>query len=190
MNDDSVNIFVYGSLRDPLILKSVCGLGFSLKPSVVSDELLRGELSLLPGYRRVSPDNVYYYAIKDSSARIEGILIYDMPAEGLADIDRYEGKFYDRETVEVHTANGVVEAIAYLASHRSMRKYFGDRFHVNLIHELWLRKRIEKFFKTHTRPGENSHDADTERRARRELLGTTERDLIISHLGREAVSDD
>lgn len=189
MSEGSVNIFVYGSLRDPLILRSVCGFGFSLKPSVVSDKVLRGELAILPGYRRVSPDNVYYYAISDRSARIEGILIYDMPAEGLADIDKYEGKFYDRETVEVHAANGVIEAVAYLASHRSMRKYFGDRFHVNLIHELWLRKRIEKFFKTHTRPGENSHDADTERRARRELLGTTERDLVISHLGREAVSD-
>lgn len=189
MESETVNIFVYGSLRDPAILKSVCSLGFSLKPSSVRDKVLCGELALLPGYRRVSPDNVYYYAIKDPSARIEGVVIFDMPLEALAEVDRYEGKFYDRETVEVHTANGVVEAAAYLASHKSMRKYFGDRFHVNLIHELWLRKRIEKFFKEHTRPGEDSHDADTERRARRELLGTTERDLVISHLGREAMSD-
>jgi hypothetical protein len=63
-----------------------------------------------------------------------------------------------------------------------MRKRFGDRFHVNLIHELWLRKRIEKFFDLHTRPGEKSIDADIERRARRELLGTTERDLVVTHL--------
>jgi len=189
MSEDTVNIFVYGSLRDPAILKSVCGLGFSLKPSSVRAKVLAAELALLPAYRRVSPDNVYYYAISDRSARIEGIVIYDMPAEALAEVDKYEGKFYDRETVEVHTANGVVAAAAYLASHKSMRKYFGDRFHVNLIHELWLRKRIEKFFKEHTRPGEDSHDADTERRARRELLGTTERDLVISHLGREAMSD-
>ncbi len=189
MSEDTVNIFVYGSLRDPLILKSVCGLGFSLKPSKVSKKVLFGELALLPNYRRVSPDNVYYYAIHDRSARIEGIVLYDMPSDVLAEIDKYEGKFYDREPVEVHTGNGIAEAVAYLVSHKSMRKYFGDRFHVNLIHELWLRKRIEKFFKDHTRPGEDSHDADTERRARRELLGTTERDLVISHLGREAMSD-
>ena len=70
-----------------------------------------------------------------------------------------------------------------------MKKRFGDRFHVNLIHELWLRKRIENFFDRSTRPGEKSPDADIERRARRELVGTTERDLVVSHLGHEAVSD-
>jgi len=107
----------------------------------------------------------------------------------MAEIDRYEGKHYDRETVHVHAAGGPVEAQAYLASHKSMKKRFGDRFHVNLIHELWLRKRIEKFFQTHTRPGEVSIDADIERRARRELLATTERDLVMSHLGHDAVSD-
>ncbi|MHC4666754.1 MAG: hypothetical protein ACYS9T_12520, partial [Planctomycetota bacterium] len=70
-----------------------------------------------------------------------------------------------------------------------MKKHFGDRFHVNLIHELWLRKRIEEFIERHTRPGERTVDAELERRADRELLGTTERDLVISHYRTEAVSD-
>ena len=70
-----------------------------------------------------------------------------------------------------------------------MEKHFGDRFHVNLIHELWLRKRIEKFLKRHTRPGERTLDAESERRADRELLATTERDLVMSHYRSDAVSD-
>jgi hypothetical protein len=70
-----------------------------------------------------------------------------------------------------------------------MRKHFGDRFHVNLIHELWLRKRIEKFIKRRTRPGERTADAELERRAERELLATTERDLVMSHYHTDAVSD-
>ena len=54
-----------------------------------------------------------------------------------------------------------VEAQAYLVTTESMRKHFGDRFHVNLIHELWLRKRIEQFLKKRTRPGESAApDAD------------------------------
>jgi hypothetical protein len=107
----------------------------------------------------------------------------------MAEIDRYEGKRYERDTVVVNTANGPLEAQAYLVTHDSMEKHFGDRFHVNLIHELWLRKRIEKFIKKHTRPGERTVDAESERLAERELLATTERDLVMSHYRTEAVSD-
>jgi hypothetical protein len=189
MKSQTENLFIYGSLKDPMILKSVCGLGFTLKPSRVSADVLRGELALLPGCKRVSPDNVYFYAVKQENAKIEGYVLYDVPAEALKDIDKYEGKFYDRETVQLNTAKGPVFALAYLASTKSMRKFFGDRFHVNLIHELWLRKRIEKFITEATRPGEISLDADIERRAKREFLGTTERDLVISHLRTDAVSD-
>jgi gamma-glutamylcyclotransferase (GGCT)/AIG2-like uncharacterized protein YtfP len=189
MEAEKVNLFIYGSLRDPSIFKSVCGHSFTLRPSHSDPNVLLGELALLQGHRRVSPDNVYFYAVTDDTAKIEGFVIYNVPAFAMAEIDKYEGKLYDRESVQVHTATGTVEAQAYLASHKSMKKRFGDRFHVNLIHELWLRKRIDKFFKTHTRPGEKSLDADVERRARRELLATTERDLVISHLGHEAVSD-
>ncbi len=189
MSENSVNLFVYGSLRDPMIFKSVCGYGFTLKTSAMDEETLRAELSLLPQHLKVSPDNVYFYAVPKPSAKIEGFVIYDVPSEAMKEVDKYEGKFYDREQVKINTAGGPVDAEAYLASSRQMKKQFGDRFHVNLIHELWLRKRIENFFHDHTRPGEHSPDADIERRARREMLGTTERDLVVSHLGSNAVSD-
>jgi len=196
MNETKVNLFIYGSLRDPQIFKSVSGLSFTLKPSQKDSENpwppageLLAEPAFLPGYRKVTPDNVYFYAVASTTSRIEGIIIFDVPALALAEIDRYEGKRYDRETVHVNTAKGPVEAQAYLASHESMKKHFGDRFHVNLIHELWLRKRIEKFIEKHTRPGEKSADAELERRAERELLATTERDLVISHYRKEPVSD-
>ena len=189
MSDKTVNMFVYGSLRDPTIFESVCGISFSLNPSAPRKNVLAAELALLNGYRRISPDNVYHYAVRSQAKKIEGVVIYNIPQDALAEIDRYEGKLYRRETVTVATANGSVEAEAYLVSQKTMRMRFGDRFHVNLIHELWLRKRIERFLKIHTRPGEESQDADIERRARRELLGTTERDLVVSHLGSDAVSD-
>jgi len=190
MNDEEkVNLFIYGSLRDRRIFQSVSGLSVTRKPSKVDEQTLLAEPALLPHYRKVSPDNVYFYAVPAKSSRIDGFVIYDVPAGAMAEIDRYEGKRYDRETVHINTANGLVEAQAYLTTHESMKKHFGDRFHVNLIHELWLRKRIEKFIKRHTRPGERTTDAELERRAQRELLATTERDLVMSHYHTDAVSD-
>ncbi|MFA5238604.1 MAG: gamma-glutamylcyclotransferase family protein [Phycisphaerae bacterium] len=189
MGEEKVNLFVYGSLRDRKIFRSVSGLSFSQKSSKVKDKTLLAELAFLPHYRKVSPDNVYFYAIKDPSAKIEGFVIHDVPLPAIAEIDKYEGKRYDRETVRVNTAGGLVDAQAYLTTHELMKKHFGDRFHVNLIHELWLRKRIEGFIKKRTRPGERTTDAVLERRAHRELLATTERDLVISHYHSDAVSD-
>ena len=189
MNERKTNLFVYGSLRDSRILQSISGLSFTKKPSKLDRDILFAEPALLPQYRRVSPDNVYFYAIAAPSSRIEGLVIHDIPARAMVEIDRYEGKRYERETVRVNTASGPVEAQAYLVSHDSMELHFGDRFHVNLIHELWLRKRIEKFIKKRTRPGERTVDADLERRAERELLATTERDLVMSHYHSDAVSD-
>ncbi len=189
MNEGKTNLFVYGSLRDNRILQSVCGLSFVKRPSKIDRDTLFAEPAFLSQYRRVSPDDVYFYAIAAPASKIEGLVIYDVPARAMQEIDRYEGKRYERETVRVNTASGPVEAQAYLVSHDSMEKHFGDRFHVNLIHELWLRKRIEKFIKKRTRPGERTVDADLERRAERELIATTERDLVMSHYHSDAVSD-
>jgi len=185
----TVNLFIYGSLRDRRVFKSVCGYSFTMKRSRVKGKVLFAELALLARHRKVSPDNVYYYAVKDKASRIEGFVIHNVPSEAMAEIDRYEGKRYQRQEVEVDTSNGIAKVVAYLVSRESMKMYFGDRFHVNLIHELWLRKRIEKFLKKVTRPGDRTLDAEIERLADRELLGTTERDLVISHYHSDAVSD-
>ena len=187
MAEKKLNLFVYGSLRDRRIFKSVCGCSFGLKTP--HKDTLLAEPALLQGYRRVSPDNVYFYGVKSPASKIEGLVIYEIPADAMKEIDRYEGKRFKRETVRIHTASGSVRAFAYLVSRESMKKLFGDRWHVNLIHELWLRKRIEKFLKKRTRPGERSKDAELERIADRELLATTERDLVISHYRTDAVSD-
>ena len=189
MKNNKTSLFIYGSLRDRRVFQSVCGLRFSRRASKLDGQTLFAEPAFLPGHRRVSPDNVYYYAVAAPSARIEGLVIHDIPDQAMAEIDRYEGKRYQRELVRVNTAYGSVEAQAYLASVESMRKHFGDRFHVNLIHELWLRRRIERFIKRHTRPGERTLDAELERLAERELLATTERDLVMSHYHTDAVSD-
>lgn len=189
MDEEKINLFVYGSLRDPGIFKSVSGFSFSIKPSKTGKETLFAEPALLANYRKISPDNVYFYGIAEPSSKIDGLVIRSVSAAAMAEIDRYEGKRYIKEAIKVTTASDVVEAYAYLTTSESMKKYFGDRFRVNLIHELWLRKRIEKFLAKITRPGDKTADAELERRADRELLATTERDLIISHYHTDAVGD-
>ena len=43
--DQNVNLFVYGSLRDPSIFQSVCGMSFTRKPSEKEATVLHGELA-------------------------------------------------------------------------------------------------------------------------------------------------
>jgi hypothetical protein len=57
---------------------------FSLKPSRIDDKTLFAELAFLPHYRRVSPDNVYYYAVPAPPARIEGLVIHGVPPAAMA----------------------------------------------------------------------------------------------------------
>ena len=183
------NLFVYGSLRDTKVFKSVSGLTFTRKLSRAKDGVIYAEPALLDGYRKISPDNVYFYAVEHKLSRIHGLVIYNVPDWAMAEIDKYEGKRYESQEVHVNSGSGLVKAVAYLGCQESLKKDFGDRFHVNLIHELWLRKRIQKYFNRHTRPGDRTQDAKLERRAERELRATTERDLVISHYHSDAVSD-
>jgi len=60
MNEGKVNLFIYGSLRDRRIFQSVSGLSFTKKTSKINDKTLWAEPALLPHYRKVSPDNVYF----------------------------------------------------------------------------------------------------------------------------------
>jgi len=189
MAEGKSNLFIYGSLAEAEIFQSVSGLSFTSKPSETNEQTLLAEAAFLPAHRKVSPDNIYYYAVPDTSSRIEGLVIYQLPDWAMREIHRYEGNRYQRQAVRVNTAHGFVETHAYLASNESMQRHFGERFHTNLIHELWLRKRIAKFIRKRTRPGEETEDAELERRADRELLGVTERDLVISHYRTDAVSD-
>ncbi len=76
MQDKNVNLFVYGSLKDTYIFQSICGCSFTLKSAHSDPNVLFAELALLSGYRRVSPDNVYFYAVRDQAAKLEGFVVF------------------------------------------------------------------------------------------------------------------
>jgi hypothetical protein len=77
MDKLKTNLFVYGSLRDSVIFKSVCGFGFTRYNSQVGPDILWAEPAFLDGYRRVSPDNVYYYAVAEPTALDEAFSALD-----------------------------------------------------------------------------------------------------------------
>ena len=119
-----INLFIYGSLRDAGIFESVCGLRFTRKRAKADSQALAAEPAFLPRHRKVSPDNVYFYAVASRSSRIEGLVIYDVPLQAMAEIDKYEGKRYERQTVRVTTAGVPVSAQAYLVSVEAMKRHF------------------------------------------------------------------
>ena len=92
MSEGKDNLFIYGSLRDQRIFQSVCGFSYTKKDHRVDDKTLFAAAAMLSGYRKVSPDNVYFYAVVAPSSNIDGLVIYDIPASAMAEIDRYEGK--------------------------------------------------------------------------------------------------
>ena len=190
MAEKKFNLFIYGSLRDRRIFKSVCGLSFSLKLPHIKKDILLAEPALLAGYKRVSPDNVYYYGVKSHSFknRRTRYLRCSRKRQWRKSINTRVNVLKGKPSASI-PPQALFVRNTYLVSRESMKKLFGDRWHVNLIHELWLRKRIEKFLKKRTRPGERSKDAELERIADRELLATTESDLVISHYRTDAISD-
>ena len=64
VSDRKVNLFIYGSLKDPEIFDSVSGLSFTRKKGKVDEQTLYAEPAFLPGYRKVSPDNSHIRLIR------------------------------------------------------------------------------------------------------------------------------
>lgn len=123
------NLFVYGSLRDKALFRSVCGYDFACTRARMDRNTLFAESGFVLGYTTVSPDGLYPYAVARPGGRIDGLLIHTVPNTAIALIDRYEGRYYRRERVVLKTAAGAVsEAQAYLADEALIHKDFGDQF--------------------------------------------------------------
>ena len=154
--------------------------------------------AVLPGYRKISPDNTYLYAVPEPQGRIRGYVIGPLPGEGMTALHRYEGKNYHRLRVQVQTADGPVKAVAFVGNLEELRHSFGYEFHDRFKQEILLRGKIEKaLLEDETRRLHT--DEEMPRRALKELHGRTIRDLVRQHFDaggistfaiRQAISDD
>ena len=183
------HLFAYGTLMDPSVFRAVTGRQFVLRPEQVERgrTLLACE-AVLDGYKKVSPDNTYLYAVPDEHGRIRGLLIGPLEAEVMTALLGYEGSNYRRRTVEVYTSTGQVKAVAFVGHLDKLQYSFGYEFRDSLKQEVLLDRKIEAALLETER--EKLHTTEkTARRAVGELRGSTIRDLIRHHFEAGGISD-
>jgi gamma-glutamylcyclotransferase (GGCT)/AIG2-like uncharacterized protein YtfP len=99
-----MNLFVYGTLMEPAVMRAVTGREF---PSASAE---------VEGYARYQViGEVYPALVPRAGARTRGLLYQGVDEETLARLDAYEGGWYRRESVCVRSGDGPpVEADAYV----------------------------------------------------------------------------
>ncbi len=103
--------FVYGTLMEPQVLSLVTGERF---------DAVRLRPAALPGYRRVRVADATYPGIYPAEgSEVKGCLVRGMGEEAVRRIDAFENDGYDRQNLQVISAQGTpVKAAAYVASSR------------------------------------------------------------------------
>lgn len=101
-----MHVFVYGTLMDPTLVRSLTG------------RTCRPETARLAGYRRFEPVGSYPYILPCAEAVVDGALLRDLEGPALQRLDEYEGEgdLYLRTAVTVETAGGPRRCVTYVAN--------------------------------------------------------------------------
>jgi len=183
------NLFVYGTLMNPSVFRAVTGLRL-VRRSHDADNLERfaARRAVLDGYKKVSFDNTYQYAVPERHGRIRGFVIGPMQGEVMARLREYEGRNYSKRVVRPLTKDGPVEAVAFVGNLRQLEHSFGYPLGDPLKQEILLGRKIERALIETER--EKLHTTEcTLRRAVGELRGATIRDLVRRHFEAGGISD-
>ena len=183
------NLFIYGTLMNPLVFRAVLGKRLVVLAGDANgvDSYLARD-AVLDGYKKISPDNTYMYAVPEPHSRIRGYIVGPMPGSALESLLKYEGRNYSRRTLGVHSKNGYEQAVAFVGNLSRMEHSFGYPFRDPLKQEILLREKIEAALLEAER--EQLHtDEGVARRALGELHGSTIRDLIRRHFEAGGISD-
>jgi len=182
------NLFVYGTLMSPWVFRAV--LGRRLVTSAEDADGVGSFLArhaILSGYKKISPDNTYLYAVPDPHGRIHGYLVGPLPPECLAQLRNYEGENYSRKRLRVHTAEGDEQAIVFLGNTGKLEHAFGYEFRDHFKQEVLLEAKIGAALAgAGDRP---DGEAKPTRRALAELKGDTIRTLQRRHFEAGGISD-
>ncbi len=183
------NLFIYGTLTNPAVFRAVTGRLLARRANEADgSRSFQARRAVLDGYKRVSFDSTYQYAVRDPQGRIRGYVVGPLPGEVMSALRAYEGKNYSRRTVRVLTKGGPVRAVAFVANVQQLQHSFGYAFHDHLKQEILLGKKIAKVLMETER--EQLHTTEMpSRRAVGELHGPTIRDLIRRHFEAGGISD-
>ena len=120
------NLFIYGTLMNPAVFRAVLGKRLVLRAGQAKDgDACCARRAVLTGYKKISPDSTYLYAMPDAQGRIRGYLVGGLPQECMAALRQYEGRNYIRRTLMVQTAEGSEKAIVFVGNPREMAHSFG-----------------------------------------------------------------
>ena len=123
---ETFNLFAYGTLKNPAIVRAVLGKRLVTHRSlVIGEDCVLARRAVLNGYRTISPDNSYLYAVPSRDSRIQGYMIGPLSVDLLAVLRRYEGRNYRRRKVRVATRRGRQDAIAFLGNTDQLEHSFG-----------------------------------------------------------------
>ncbi|MBS3820575.1 MAG: hypothetical protein GVY16_00295 [Planctomycetes bacterium] len=190
MADESFNLFVYGTLMSPATFRAV--LGRRLVPNHADAdgvEAFYARHAVLDGYKKVSPDNTYFYAVPDRGHRIRGYLITNLPRNCLPALMRYEGRNYVRRTLQVQTSDGTERAVVFVGNpKRKEDETFGHEFRDPLKQEILLEQKIDNAIRESERE-QLYADEELNRRAFTELYGPAIRDLRRRHFEAGGISN-
>jgi len=182
------NLFVYGTLRDPSVFRAVLGRRLVTRAKDADEESYLARDAVLAGYKKVSPDKTYLYAVPDARGRIRGYLIGPLPAECLKALQHYEGRNYSRRRLTVETDGGPVMALVFVANLEQLEHSFGYEFRDPFKQEVLLRRKIEDALAE--TEWEKLHTTEPyARRAVAELHGRTIRDLMRRHFEAGGISN-
>ena len=182
------NLFVYGTLRDPWVFRAVVGLRLVMHPQEPGDESVLAREAVLAGYKKISPDHTYLYAVPSRHGRIVGYLIGPLPGESLRTLRKYEGENYSRRRVTVTTATGSEQALVFVGNVKKLEHVFGYAFRDPFKQEVLLQQKIDKALLETERAHLHTDEAMT-RQAVGELHGPKIRDLVRRHFEAGGISD-
>jgi len=183
------NLFVYGTLANPSVFRAVLGRNLVARPEQADGvENFYPRPAVLTGYKKVSPDRTYLYAVPDRQGRIRGHVIGPLAGSCLSPLRHYEGRNYARRRRSVSTSDVPLKAVVFVGNLKEMTHSFGHAFRDPLKQEVLLRRKIDAAL-DEAQHQQLHTDEDPARRAVAELRGPTIRDIMRRHFEAGGISD-
>ncbi len=183
------NLFVYGTLMNPEIFRGVTGLRLVKGEGEVDNvTTFSPRRAILAGFKKVSPDHTYLYAVPQKQGRIRGYVIGPLAPKIRSALRQYEGRNYSSRTVKVQTRLGPEKATVFMGNVKQLQHAFGYDFHDPYKQEILLEEKIEAAL-VETELQQLNRTEAILRRAVAELHGPTIRDLRRRHFEAGGISD-
>lgn len=179
---EAINLFAYGSLRNPAFIESITG------------EMHEGYPAVLHGYRKYFTHFGFPFILPQPNGRVHGKCYLRVSPKALERTDHFEceGTLYDRKSVTVTVNGKPLQAHAYIANLIHIRRSFGPKMDMALV------EKVEKFIEEHAgerikilmnEPDQPRSESDLATWTRQELFGAEIFNLLNMLLLDKYVSD-